>query len=132
MNKLVIYLGMAVVSIFLFSSFKMDPSAETNSSGDPLVIPENINAILQKSCYGCHNTNSKGEKSKAKLNLDELPTLKKSKLAPKLHKIAEVLEEGKMPPEKFAQKFPEKVPTDEEKKALMDWAGSAASSLMEK
>lgn len=132
MKNTLTFLSVAIVAVFLFTNFKTNTSSvEVNSTKSELEIPENINTILQKSCYGCHNTNSRGEKSKAKLNLDELTSLPKPKLVSKLNKMAKVLNEGKMPPEKFLAKFPEKEPTKEEKQALIDWASASATALME-
>lgn len=132
MKKTILYLGAALIAVFLLTNFKStDPQPEVVTSKAEFEIPENINAILQHSCYGCHNTESRGEKSKKKLNLDSLTYLSTPKLVAKLNKIGKELEEGKMPPEKFLAKYPDKAPSAEDKQTLIDWAHSSATSLME-
>ena len=64
-----------------------------------------------------------------KLKFDELPLMKKGKLISKLSKIAREVEKGDMPTKKFIKEFPDKVPTDEEKKVLIEWARNASKDL---
>lgn len=126
-----IYLGSAIsVALVIFlSSFSLNTA---NIEGDDtFVIPDNINKTLQKSCYGCHNSESKNMKGKMKLKLDEFPTMKKSKLISKLSKISKTLGKDKMPPKKFLSHYPEKALSSDEKAALMDWAKSTATKLAE-
>ncbi|MCB0805654.1 MAG: heme-binding domain-containing protein [Bacteroidales bacterium] len=101
------------------------PNPEEN-----LQIPEDVQTILDKSCFGCHNVDAKSDKAKKKLLLDELPTLSKAKIVAKLDDIHEVLEENEMPPEKFLEKYPDKALTDEEAARLKEWAENAANELM--
>jgi len=56
--------------------------------------------------------------------------LSKAKLVSTFSDIEEVLDEGKMPPEKFLEKRPEKKLTDEEKDLLKSWAVTTADNLM--
>jgi len=95
-------------------------------------IPLNINAILEKSCVGCHNTDSKNDKAKEKLDLKTFDQLDKPGMLHALKEINKTLEENEMPPEKFLAKFPEKKLTDDEKKILMDWTKSETKSLKKK
>jgi cytochrome c553 len=128
MNKFLSFLALGLFSIVALSSFNLNKSIPP-VDGDSIEIPENINAIFKNSCYGCHNSESKNIKGKGKLMIDKLATLKKSKLASKLNKIVKEMNEGEMPPEKFAEKYPDRVPTAEDTKTLIDWAKSAAASL---
>lgn len=113
------------VLIFMSSFIRMN-----DQEGDAaFTIPENINKTLQNSCYGCHNSESKNTKAKLKLKLDDLSTMKKSKLISKLSKIAKSVEKGKMSPKKFVAKYPEKALNDDQKKELIEWARTTATSL---
>jgi uncharacterized membrane protein len=93
-------------------------------------MPDDVKAIIEKSCFGCHNTDSKNDKAKEKLDLKTLGDLDTRKMIHALKEINEVVEENEMPPEKFLAKFPDKKLTDGEKKTLMDWADKQAKSLM--
>ncbi len=95
-------------------------------------IPDDVQPIIKKSCFGCHNQESKNEKAKAKLEFDLLEKLPKAKLSGALNKINEMVTKGDMPPAPFLEKFPNAKPTDEEKQKLMTWSKEAAGSMMKK
>lgn len=124
MSKFIAILFTLTLVIVLLTSFT------ANYNQNPgIEIPENIEAIFSKSCLGCHSVKSKNYKAKMKLKLDELGSMKTSKLVSKLSKIAKEIEKGDMPTKKFRANYPEKVPTDAENKMLVDWARSAANKL---
>ena len=128
MNKFLSFLILGFLVVATMTSFNKHHFNPFKRQ-DPFVIPENISAIFDKSCYGCHNSESSNEKAKATLMIDKLGDLKKSKLSSKLYKIVWELENGKMPPKKFAAKYPDKVPSVEETTTLIDWAEVAKESL---
>lgn len=96
-----------------------------------LLIPDDIQQVIDNSCYGCHHTKSKATKAKAKLNFDKLGKLKLSKQVAKLSHIADVLKDDDMPPRKFLEKHPEKALTADQKKLMLDWAESTANNLVQ-
>lgn len=95
-------------------------------------MPDNVKALIEKSCFGCHNTDSKNDKAKEKLDLKTFDALVKKEMIHALGEIAETVEENEMPPAKFLEKFPDKKLTDAEKKILIDWAKSEGKALMKK
>jgi uncharacterized membrane protein len=105
-------------------------AAEKPQQLKPVTMPDDVKAIIEKSCFGCHNTDSKNEKSKEKLDFKTFDSLSTTKMIHALDKIEQALKENEMPPEKFLEKFPDKKLTDDEKKILMDWANNEAKSLM--
>ncbi len=118
--------------IFTFSAFKststlLQEKAPANSTFE---IPEDINKLLDKSCFGCHNVDAQSEDARDALLIDKLSDLKKHKLVAKLDEIAAVIEDGDMPPSKFLKKYPEKALTADESKTLSEWALKAAEGLM--
>jgi uncharacterized membrane protein len=113
----------------MFASF-IAFSSENKSDTKAITTPDNVKAIIEKSCFGCHNTDSKNDKAKEKLDLKTLGDLETSKMIHALREISEVVEENDMPPEKFLAKFPDKKLSDDERKILMDWATNEAKSLM--
>jgi len=103
---------------------KVPPPQETNG----FTIPGNIQSIMDKSCLPCHGTDG-NSKAKMKWNYDKMTGMKTSKMVGKLSKIATKVEKGKMPTKKFNEKYPDKRLTDDERKALVDWARTYASEL---
>ncbi len=120
-----------MVVLFVFAAFRPALNDYTpQDSQAKLEIPENIQAILDKSCTGCHNSESQNSKAKMKLKLDQLTSMSVSKQVSKLSKIAKTVEKGKMPTKKFKEHYPDRMPTDDERKELIDWARNTANRLL--
>jgi hypothetical protein len=127
-----ILLPVILLSVVLLMSFTTNDT-NTNfaaGSGDNFEIPEDIDQIFEKSCFGCHNSDSQNDKAKKKLLIDQLPELSKSKLVGKLDEIIESVQENEMPPEKFLAKYPDNKLTNEESERLLEWANEAVNELM--
>jgi len=115
---------------FIFMNFTIqDKHILMAAKGNDFVIPADVQEILDNSCYGCHNADSKNEKGKKKLQFDKMDKLKTYKLVGKLADISDVVNEGDMPPEKVLKKYPEMKLSDEGKARLIDWATKAAEDL---
>ncbi len=93
-------------------------------------MPDNVHAIIKKSCFGCHNTNSHNEDAKEDLDFTKLEGLSKMQKIGAYKDIVDVVEENEMPPEKFVQKHADKKLTAAEKKTLIEWAKKEANALM--
>jgi hypothetical protein len=117
---------------YLSTAFVLEKAELNQNPGfeEGFVIPEDINKIFDKSCFGCHNSESSNEKGKKKLMIDKMEELSKAKLVGKLGEIAEVVEENDMPPKKFLAKYPDKALVEEESKRLVSWANEEADALM--
>jgi hypothetical protein len=109
------------------SGFSLFP---TPNRAEEVDIPEDIKSVLDNKCYGCHNSESQGEKAKKKLMLDKLDELSKVKMVATLGGIEDVVKEGSMPPEKFLEQKPEKKLTEEEQQLLAEWAVKASEEMM--
>jgi len=132
MKKFHIILLSAVALFFVVTAFEINEQSPSYvPAGGDFAIPEDVQSILDKSCFGCHNVDAKSDKSKKKLMIDKLSGLSKAKLVGKLGEISEVVEANDMPPEKFLEKYPDKALTKEEAKILTQWADNAAEKLME-
>jgi uncharacterized membrane protein len=118
------------LAALLFSSFVVS-ATEFQTETKSVKMPDDVKAIIEKSCFGCHNTDSKNDKAKEKLDLKTFDSLTKNKMIASLKEITETIEENEMPPAKFLEKNPDKKLTDAEKKILMDWANSEAKALMQ-
>lgn len=118
----------ALTALFLFASV-VSYSNEKPKAATP-EIPENVKAIINKSCFGCHNTDSKNEDAKEELDFKKLSDLSVMKQISAYKHIGETVEENEMPPKKFLDKRPDKKLTNEEKEVLMAWAKKEAETLV--
>ncbi len=121
------------ISIVLYSfTVETEQNYKVVSEDDTIKIPAEVKSIIDDKCYGCHNTESRGEKSKKKLNFDYFTNghYSKGKTISKLGKIKDELNEDKMPPEKFLVKYPHKKLTAEEKELLLNWVATEKKQLM--
>lgn len=115
--------------VFLFAAL-LTSASENKVENKAITMPDDVKAIIENKCFGCHNTDSKNDKAKEKLDLKTLDSLEPAKLIHAFKEINEVVDENEMPPAKFLERFPDKKLTDDEKKILMDWASNEAKSLM--
>ena len=91
-------------------------------------IPDNVQAILDRSCLPCHGADGTG-KAKMKWNYEKMPEYSKTKLISKLVKISEKVEEEKMPPPKKLKKHPDWKLSDEDKNIIMKWTDDTAEQI---
>lgn len=126
MKNPILLLTVFIISIVL-SSF--NSPQELENADATFEVPENINAIMDKSCVMCHNSESSNTKAKLKLKFEDLSDMKVSKQISKLSKIAKEVNKGDMPPAKFTSKYPEKALSDEEKETLIAWAKNYSQEL---
>jgi len=121
-----------VVFTYVMFSYTTEPKSDyqNNTEFDGIVIPDDVMAIVDNKCYGCHNSESKSDKSKGKLNFDKFKDgYSKSKTISKLGKISKELHKNDMPPEKFLTKYPDKTLTADESELLISWAEEQRKSL---
>lgn len=130
-KNLLIYAAMAVVFL-VFSAFQFMNTSHVvyENGGDKFSIPEDVNTILEESCFGCHNSEAQSDKAKKKLMIDQMGDLSSAKLVGQLSDISEVVENKDMPPEKFLEKYPDKALSEEAAKRLKEWADQTAEELM--
>lgn len=130
-NLLLLVIAALGFGLISFTFQTKESGIESGATDDKFVIPENVQQVIDKSCYGCHNSESQSDKARKKLQWDKLGELKTYKLVGKLTDIADVTANSDMPPEKFLEKKPEATPTAIEKKILSEWAESTAKKLSE-
>jgi uncharacterized membrane protein len=86
-------------------------------------IPDDVKAIIEKSCIGCHSDDSKGL-GKSKVNFSKWDTYDAKKQASKSKAICKAITKGKMPPKKTRESKPELIPTQAELDLVCKWAQS--------
>jgi hypothetical protein len=133
MKKLIFIISLAFLLTILFLRFTMPEREESISDVNRISkfkIPDDVQPIIKKSCFGCHNKDSKNDKAKAKLLFDELEKMPKAKLGGVLIKINEEVKKDDMPPPKFLEKFTDAKPTDAEKQKLITWSDEESGKMM--
>lgn len=84
-------------------------------------VPDNVQQIINKSCYDCHNSASSNKKAIKKFNFDKLNFLKDQQAIAEWDKVTASVIDGNMPPKKFNKKHPDKRLTMTDKQILTDW-----------
>ena len=128
MKKLNLFAGLFLS--FFFVSFMLSASDNTPTKTQ-VKMPEDVKNVIENKCMGCHNTDSKNDKAKEKLDFKTMEELGKIKKIGTYNHIVEALEKNEMPPEKFLAKYPDKKLSDEEAKMIMEWAKKSASAVMQ-
>jgi uncharacterized membrane protein len=130
--KSILFTAALIALMALFIQAKRPAELKNTSlQADTIVVFSNeVKAVIDQKCFGCHNANSKNEKGKSKLQWDTMTALSKAKQIAAMDEIIEVLDEGKMPPEKFLANKPEAKLTEQEVKLLKEWANANAEKLM--
>jgi mono/diheme cytochrome c family protein len=133
MKKLALLLAASAFVVFVFSQLTTVKNNEEHRvvRSDEIVFPENVKAVIDKSCYGCHSENGRSDDAKDALRWDMLNEYDKEKLVSVMDEIIEVIEKEEMPPEKFLEKKPEAKPTEDEYAILFEWAEQEADKLFE-
>lgn len=124
----------AVFFSFLFFNFTMQnqPNDVVIPEDGGLNMPADVKSIVDNSCYGCHNTDSKNDKGKKKLNFDSFGTEYSAiKSAGKLKEVATLTMDGDMPPPKFLEHNADKAVDNAQKKIIYNWAMGEAKKYRE-
>lgn len=96
------------------------PNSEL-SIQDKITFPENVKAIIDKKCMGCHKPDSRNQKAKKKLQWEKVPKMNKEEQKDFIAEMFEVLEAGKMPPKKALERRPQMKLNLEEERVLLMW-----------
>ena len=126
--RLPVYLFTSIVLVLAvlgFASFERNFPQEVKKP-----YPENVGKVLEKSCTGCHNTTSQNDKAKEKLNFSLWEQYNPIQKVGKFKGIASEVQEGKMPPAKFLERFPDRKLSQEEVKLISEWAKSEAEKIV--
>ena len=93
-------------------------------------FPKKVQAVVDKSCFGCHSENGKSDDAKDALRWDKMGEYDKAKLVSVFDGIIETIEKEEMPPKKMIERKPEIKPTEKEYEVLLKWAEKEADKLL--
>jgi len=124
MKKPVLFLVITGVIFLVFQAFVINPAPGPG-------IPEDVQDILKTFCNDCHSNDASSKKGKIALNFDKWNDYKVSKKISKMEDICELVDEGKMPPEKYLKSKPDNALSDSQKALICDWTSKESVILME-
>lgn len=130
--KNMLLFGALIAGAFIFMNFQsISVKQESQPVNAPYDVPDDVQQLLDKSCVGCHNSDSRNFKARTKLSFDKLSGLRAIKQLSKLKDVAEMVEEHDMPPKKFLNNYPDANLTDDERKLVVEWARESAKKVSE-
>jgi len=94
------------------------------------VFPEDVQKILETSCFDCHTDAASNVKSKSKLNFSKWSELSDAKKVGKMESINEEVTKGEMPPQKYINNYPDKALKQEHKEIISKWVTETSAKLM--
>lgn len=136
MKRTVLFVIIALAGVSAFLSFRGPQDNPHNEAAGPVVqdaaqaLPEDVAAIFENTCKGCHSSESSNVKAKTKLNFSNWSEMSDAKKVGKIEKIADVVKAGDMPPAKFLEKYPERALKQEQKDVIAQWAASESKKLL--
>jgi uncharacterized membrane protein len=127
MRNLKLSAGLFVALLFSVSMLTASEKFPANTFSQ---MPENVKAVIDKSCFSCHNTESRNADAKEKLDFIALDSLSTARKLAALRHIGEVVEKSEMPPKQFLERFPDRKLTEDEAKVLTEWVKSETASIL--
>jgi hypothetical protein len=134
MKKTILSLILIVAAAFVVMAFTFPSGINSNPPQDKTaaMFPDDVQKIIESSCYDCHSGTSSNEKALEKLNFSHWGDLSKSKIVGKMNAIEKMLKEDEMPPVKYLNKNPGKALSKEQKGILYKWIDEESDKLMGK
>jgi hypothetical protein len=121
-----------ILAVALFIRARYSDHVKDNSMRhqEAITIPAAVKAVVDNKCYGCHSLESRSDDAKKDLMWDSIPLYPRERQIAVLDDISEVLEKGKMPPEKMIEMHPEAAISKEQGELIRNWAETTADELM--
>ncbi len=123
MKKCLFRFVLAGAALLLLGAYVFIPPAGEPVSGD-------VKEILKSACFDCHSDQGSSKKAKLALNFDSWDDYKVSKRISKLEEICELVEEGKMPPEKYLKSKPDRALSEQQKVQICKWTAKETEKLL--
>ena len=139
-----------LILLIVIQFFKPEKNIAASPSGNHIStvysVPEEVNAILKKSCYDCHSNNTvypwyanvqpvawwlhnHVEEGKEEINFDEFATYRPSRQYRKLKEIHDEIEEGEMPLYSYTLINTNVKLSVNDKKTILDWLATVKTTM---
>ncbi|WP_159519448.1 heme-binding domain-containing protein [Sunxiuqinia indica] len=123
-------LSLSLLLIALSFAFTSSASEKEEPNEKTIQMSEEVKAVVNNSCFGCHNTDSRNDDAKKDLDFKTWHELSTVKQLGALKDIKEVLIKNEMPPKKFLEHKPDKALSDDQKELLIAWVKEQSKSLL--
>ena len=123
MKRITLFFALIVTVVFT-SAFIVKPSVEELkplAQDTKIELPDNIKEIVEAKCINCHKPDARNEKAREKLQWVKVPDFNLEQQKDFIAEMFEILEEGKMPPARMVERFPEMKLSEDQTKALLAW-----------
>jgi hypothetical protein len=135
---LIVLFSILVVIQFVQPARNQSVHASTTGIATIINVPENVQAILQRSCYDCHSNNTRYpwyaaiqpgswwmashiDEAKEELNFDEFANYSKRRQLSKLKAMQGAIEDESMPLPSYTLIHRDAILSQKDKKLLKDW-----------
>jgi hypothetical protein len=114
-------IGLVAITVSFVPAISKSSSSNGSKQLTTSAIPDDVKAIFEKSCMGCHSDDASGF-AKSKVNFSKWDSYEPAKQAAKGSDICNVLTKAKMPPKSVRKSKPELVPTKEQIDLICKWS----------
>ena len=135
---LIVLLSILVVIQFVQPARNQSVQASNSGIATIINVPENVQAVLQNSCYDCHSNNTRYpryatfqpgawwmashiDEGKGELNFDEFANYSKRRQLSKLKAMQGAIEDESMPLPSYTLIHRDAILSEKNKKLLKDW-----------
>jgi hypothetical protein len=147
LKKIIIVLVVAFIGIqFIPTTYNLSDTISENDISKTFDVPENIQLIIETSCYDCHSNNTEYPwynkiqpvsyimedhitEGKEELNFSEIGSYSKRRLKSKLKSIISQIDDEEMPMFSYTIIHRDALLSEEEKEQIKDWATSELDKL---
>ncbi len=153
MKKILKLLGIILLVAFIVIQFfrptkntSIDPAAFASDISKAYEVPDDVQLILQTSCYDCHSNNTKYPwysniqpvawwlndhilEGKKEVNFSEFASYRVGRKYKKFEEIVEQLEENEMPLPSYTRIHRNAILSKEQKLSLTNWATAIRDSM---
>ena len=144
-----ILIGFAILFVLSQAIQPTKNKGNTNSANDittVYTVPENVMAILKKSCYDCHSNHTEYpwydhitpvnwwvanhiKEGKFELNFNEFGSYSTKKQLKKMEEIGETVEKGQMPLSSYLVMHGDAALDSDQKELLVSWSKKTAAEI---
>ena len=146
---LIVLLSILVAIQFVQPARNQSVQASTSGIATIINVPENVQAILQRSCYDCHSNNTRYpwyaaiqpgswwmashiDEGKGELNFDDFASYSKRRQLSKLKAMQGAIEDESMPLPSYTLIHRDAILSQKNKKLLKDWIDVSRDKISNK
>jgi hypothetical protein len=115
------FAGILIAAFSLYLTTPATALKPNKQEAESRALPDNINKIIQKSCFGCHSSEG-NSMAKSHVNFTQWEGYAVEKQASKAKSIAKMVTKGSMPPKGFKKSHPDAIPSQAEVEEISKWA----------